>query len=241
MSIMKKATLLIFAVSAFMLQSCVFGDWDNGIVGEGEVVTEIIETDGFTGIHASAGIDVNITQGDYYVELVADENLHEYITVEREGNNLVIGTDRNIYRAKSKVVNVTLPELTDIRISSAGDIRSTNKFTCDQLDIDISSAGDLNLEVEADAIDISISSSGDCDIWGRTIDLDARLSSAGDLNAFDLEADYVKVRVSSAGDASVYANKEIEMTASSAGNIYYKGDAKVISSTTSSAGSIIKR
>jgi hypothetical protein len=224
-----------------MLQSCVFGDWDNGIVGEGEVVTEVIEVDGFTGVHASSGIDVNITQGDFYVEVVADENLHEYITVERDGGNLRIGTERNIYRAKSKVVNVTLPELTDIRISSAGDIQSTGKFTCEDLDIEISSAGDLNMEVEAEAIDISISSSGDCDIWGRTIELDAQLSSAGDLNAFDLEADYVKVRVSSAGDASVFANKEIEMSASSAGNIYYKGDAEVISSTTSSAGSIIKR
>jgi len=126
-------------------------------------------------------------------------------------------------------------------LNVTGDIRATDKFTCDVLNIDISSAGDLNMEVEANTIDISISSSGDCDIWGRTVDLDAQLSSAGDLNAFDLEADYVKVRVSSAGDASVYANKEIEMTATSAGNIYYKGDAEVIRSTTSSAGSIIKR
>lgn len=238
---MKKITLSILVITAFLMQSCVFGDWDNGIVGEGDVVTEVIEMDGFTGVHASSGIDVNITQGDFYVEVVADENLHEYITVEREGGSLRIGSERNIYRAKSKVVNVTLPELTDIKISSAGDVKATGKFTCKDLDIDISSAGDLDLEVEADAIDISISSSGDCDIWGRTRDLDARLSSAGDLNAFDLEADYVKVRVSSAGDASVYANKEIEMTASSAGNIYYKGDAEVISSHTSSAGSIIKR
>jgi len=238
---MKKITLSLLVISAFMLHSCVFGDWDNGIVGEGDVVTEVIEIDGFSGVHASSGIDVNITQGDFYVEVVADENLHEYITVERDGGNLRIGTDRNIYRAKSKLVNVTLPELTDLRISSAGDIRATDKFTCDVLNIDISSAGDLNMEVEANTIDISISSSGDCDIWGRTVDLDAQLSSAGDLNAFDLEADYVKVRVSSAGDASVYANKEIEMTATSAGNIYYKGDAEVIRSTTSSAGSIIKR
>lgn len=238
---MKKTALSILVITAFMMQSCVFGDWDNGVVGEGDVVTEVVEIDGFTGVHASSGIDVNITQGDFYVEVVADDNLHEYITVEREGQNLRIGSERNIYRAKSKVVNVSLPELTDLKISSAGDIKATNKFTCDDLDIDISSAGDLDMEVEADAIDISISSSGDCDIWGRTVDLDARLSSAGDLNAFDLEADYVKVRVSSAGDASVYANKEIEMSASSAGNIYYKGDAQVISSHTSSAGSIIKR
>ena len=238
---MKKIALPILIIALISLQSCVFGDWDNGVVGEGDVVTETIDVDGFTGIHASSGIDVNILQGDFFVEVVADENLHEYITVEREGNNLRIGSERNIYRAKSKLVNVTLPELDNIKISSAGDVEAKTDFECKDLDIQISSAGDLKLGVEADNIDISISSSGDCNIWGRTEGLDARLSSAGDLNAFDLAADYVKVYVSSAGDASVFANKEIEMSASSAGNIYYKGDAKVLKSSTSSAGSIIKR
>ena len=64
------------------------------------------------------------------------------------------------------------------------------------------------------------------------------MSSAGDLDAFDLDADYVKVRVSSAGDARVMANKEIDMGASSAGSIYYKGDATVTHISKSSAGSI---
>jgi hypothetical protein len=97
------------------------------------------------------------------------------------------------------------------------------------------------LGVDANDISISISSSGDCTIWGTAKSLDASLSSAGDLDAFELEAEYVKVRVSSAGDASVNASKEIDMSASSAGNIHYKGDANVVKSSTSSAGNIVKR
>lgn len=238
---MKKILITLLMIPFALMQSCVFGDWDNGVSGNGNVTTETIDISGFTGIHASSGIDVNISQGDFYVEVVADENLHEYITVEKEGNMLKIGSERNIYRANSKVVNVNLPELTEIRISSAGDIRALNEFRCDDLDIGISSAGDLELGVEADEIEISISSSGDCDIWGRARVLNARLSSAGDLNAFNLEADYVDVKVSSAGDARVTALKEIEMNASSAGNIYYKGDGIVKQQHTSSAGSIIKK
>ncbi len=238
---MKKIAFAFVLFSMIGLQSCVFGDWDMGISGDGNVKTEIIDIDGFTGVHASSGIDVNISQGDFYVEVVADENLHQYITVEKEGGMLKIGSERNIYRAESKVVNVTLPELTDIRISSAGDVEAKTDFECKNLNIDISSAGDLNLGVKADEIDLSISSSGDCDIWGSANAFDARLSSAGDLNAFDLVADYVTVRVSSAGDARVTANKEIDMAASSAGSIYYKGDAVVKHSSTSSAGSIVKK
>ena len=238
---MRKATLFSILISATLLHSCVFGDWDSGVSGDGNVITEEIHVTGFSGIHASSGIDVNISQGDFYVELVADENLHEYITVEKEGQMLKIGSERSIYRAKSRVVNVSLPELTKISISSAGDVKGVSDLTCEDLEIRISSAGDLDLVVDAADIDLSISSSGDCHLRGSANSLDAKLSSAGDLHAFDLVAEYVRVSVSSAGDARVWANKEIEMSASSAGNIYYKGDAEVIRSSTSSAGSIIKR
>lgn len=238
---MKKFIVFPLVLASILLQSCVFGDWSNGIAGDGNVTTEIINIDGFTGVHASSGINVTLSQGAFHVELVADKNLHEYIKVEKTGDMLRIGSERNIYRAESKVVHVTLPELKAIKISSAGDIDSKTDFKCNDLNISISSAGDLKLGVDADKIDLSISSSGDCDLYGSAKQLDASLSSAGDLNAFDLETDNVSVRVSSAGDARVYANKEINMSASSAGNIYYKGDAKVLKSSTSSAGSIIKK
>ena len=238
---MKRIAIVSIVVLSFSLSSCIFGDWNNGISGNGEVEEEVFNISGFTGVKVSAGIDIHLSQGDFFVELVADENLHEYITVEKNGDMLVVGTTRNIYRAESKLVNVSLPGLETVKISSAGDIYGQTPFECDDLDISISSAGDLDLEVDAKSVDISISSSGDCDIVGTTEYLKANLSSAGDLNAFDLEADYVDVGVSSAGDAKVFANKEIEMTASSAGNIYYKGDAQVTRSSTSSAGSIVKR
>jgi hypothetical protein len=238
---MKRILLFAGILSVICLQSCIYGDWNNGISGNGNVQTEIIEIDGFTGVHASAGIDVVISQGDYYVEVVADENLQEYITVELKGDMLVIGSERNLYRAESKLVNVSLPELEELKISSAGDMEADGDFECEDLNINISSAGDLQLGVTADNIDLSISSSGDCDIWGKCRKLRANLSSAGNLNAYDLEADYVKVRVSSAGDAKVWANEEIDMGVSSAGSIYYKGDATVTHKSKSSAGSISHR
>lgn len=238
---MKRILLFAGILTVIVMQSCVFGDWEHGIAGDGNVITETIDVDGFTGVHASAGIDVRISQGDFSVEVVADENLQEYITVDLRGDMLVIGSERNLYRAESKMVNVSLPELDELKISSAGDMEAETDFECEDLHISISSAGNLKLGVTAETIDLSISSSGDCDIWGRTGSLDASLSSAGNLNAFDLEADYVKVRVSSAGDAKVWANEEIDMGVSSAGSIYYKGDARVTHKSKSSAGSISHR
>ena len=239
---MKKTTLLLL-LFPFFLTSCYIDGWNNGISGNGNVTEEVRDISGFDGIHLSSGIDVLLSQGeDYEVIVEADENLMEVIETDLKGSMLVIGTDRvNIRRARSKRVHVTLPELSGLKISSAGDCEGQTPFVCDELRLSISSAGDLSLEVEAGRIDLDISSSGDARLSGRAEVFDADLSSAGDLNAFDLIAEEVNVSVSSAGDARVHATREISMTASSAGNIYYTGDARVVRSSSSSAGDIIRR
>lgn len=240
---MRKLNLLLLAILTLTLQSCYFEGWNQGISGNGNVIEEDRNISGFAGVHVSSGIDVYLSEGDdFEVRVEADENLMEVILTEVKGNMLVVRTDRyGIRRAKSKRVHVTLPDLEELKISSAGDCVGRTPFTCDDLRLDISSAGDLSLEVEADRIDLDISSSGDAKIEGSAKILNVSLSSAGDLHAFDLIADKVDVNVSSAGDARVHATEEISMNASSAGNIYYRGGAEVIRSKSSSAGDIIRK
>ena len=239
---MKKLAFLTVAM-LLTLSSCYIDGWNQSISGNGRVVDENRNISDFTGVHVSSGIDVYLSQGSAFeVKVEADENLHDVILTEVEGRMLVVKTDRvNIRNAKSKKVHVSLPELKSLKISSAGDCVGQNAFSCEDLRISISSAGDLSLEVEAERIDLDISSSGDARISGSAEVFDASLSSAGDLHAFDLIAGKVDVNVSSAGDARVHATEEITMTASSAGSVYYRGDAEVVRSNSSSGGSIVHR
>jgi hypothetical protein len=239
---MKKA-IFLFAVLAFTFNSCVINGWDTGISGNGNVIDETRDVTGFKGVHVSSGIDVYLSEGDQFeVRVEADENLMEVIKTELRGDILVVGTERvNIRNAKSKRVYVTLPKLAELKISSAGDCEGQTLFHCEDLRLSISSAGDMTLETEADRIFLDISSSGDARVAGSANLLEASLSSAGDLDAWDLEAKVVDVNVSSAGDARIFATEEITMDASSAGNIYYRGDARVVHSHSSSAGGIVKK
>lgn len=239
---MKKLTFFTMAILA-TLSSCVINGWDQGISGNGNVETVTRDVSGFTGVQISSGIDVWLSEGDSFeVTVEADENLHDVILTEINGDLLVVKTEHvNIRNAKSKKVHVTLPKLSELKVSSAGDCDGQTSFNCDDLKLSISSAGDLTIEVYASDIEMNISSSGDARIAGSADRLSVNLSSAGDLDAFDLVAGSVNVDVSSAGDAKVHATEEITMNASSAGNIYYKGDAKVVHSSSSSAGSISRR
>ena len=236
---MKKYFFL--ALPLFLLTGCVVNIQDS-ITGNGNVVRQTRDLPEFTGIKVSSGIDVILTQGTpQRIEVEADENLQEWILTDVTGNVLNVHTDKSIRLAKTKKVYVTCANLDQIEISSAGDVTAETPFKTDNLRIEMSSAGDLKLDVEANEISITISSAGNAYLKGKTGALRADLSSAGDLNAFDLEAKKGDVSVSSAGSARVYVTEEASFRSSSAGDIDYKGDPKITEINTSSAGSVNKK
>jgi hypothetical protein len=239
MSKLKNISLL--ALLAISVPGCVINLQDS-ISGNGNVVKEQRDLEEFTGIKVSSGIDVYLTQGDVQEVVVeADENLQEWIRTEVSGSLLTVGTEKSIRTAKAKKVWITCKTLNRIDISSAGDVNGESLFKVSKLDIDMSSAGDLRLEVEADEINLSISSAGNANLKGKTNILKADLSSAGDLDAYELEAKIGDVSVSSAGHAKVYITEEASLRSSSAGDIKYKGEPRIKEIHTSSAGSVNKK
>ena len=238
---MKARTIsgFIIAYLIITMAGCDYCFLNESIYGDGNVVSVKRKVPGFDGIRVSTGIDVFIKQGaSEALKLEADENLHEVIKTEVRNGTLNIYSEVNIRRAKSKKVYVIYKDLNRLRISSAGDITGVNTLKTDELEISLSSAGDLDLDVEAREIDISISSSGDARITGSADYLKADLSSAGDLNAFDLKTRKCRINVSSAGNAKINVSEELNATASSAGDIYYKGNPEYKNLNSSSAGGI---
>jgi hypothetical protein len=234
-------TIMLITMTILLTAGCVVNIQDT-ITGDGKVVSQTRDVPEFTGLKVGSGIDVFLTQGDdQSVVVEADENLQEWIRTEVNGSVLHIYTDKNIRLAKTKRINITCKMLDRIDISSAGDVTAVNRFKADKLDIDMSSAGDLNLEVEANEVSISISSAGNAVLKGKADTLKADLSSAGDLNAFDFEAKYGDISVSSAGSARVFVTDEASFHSSSAGDINYKGEPRVKEIHTSSAGSVNKK
>jgi hypothetical protein len=226
---------------AFSIQSCNINIGES-VSGNGHVIEETRNIESFHSLRVSNGIDVFITQGnDELLRIEADENLLEHIKTEVAGGELKIFSDVNIRMSKSKKIYLKYKELKSIHISSAGDVKGENTLHTDNLELRLSSAGDLKLEVIANEIDLDISSSGDAALAGETGFLKAGLSSAGNLNAFELKTEKADVTVSSAGDAKVNVTGEARFKSSSAGDIVYTGDPKILEMKTSSAGNIRKR
>lgn len=238
----KKSIILVSLLLTVGLMGCDYCMLTDTVYGDGNVVTKIRNVSSFNGIKVSSGIDVFIKQGNTEnLKLEADENLHEVIKTEVKNHTLYIYSEENIRRAKAKKVYVLYKNLDLIKISSSGDIKGANTLETEKLEISLSSAGDLDLDIQAREIYLSISSSGDAKISGKANYLKADLSSAGDLDAYDLAVKKCRINVSSAGNAKINVTKELDATASSAGDIYYTGDPEIKNLNSSSAGGIHRR
>ena len=239
---MKSQRFFAFVFSALIFSCCAQAQIWESVRGNHHVTTADRQTEPFSGIKVSTGIDVYLTQGDKNaVQVEADENLHEYIRTEVKGGVLNVYSDKNIRDAERKRVYVTMKEITSLRTTSAGDIFGQTPINADNLEISTSSAGNIKIDVTAKNISVDISSAGDVTLKGKSDRLDADLSSAGDLKAENLETREADVKVSSAGDADVNVSEKLTARASSAGDINYYGNPRYLDAHASSAGGIHKR
>lgn len=242
MKIMKNLKNLLPLILVLVISSGAHAQFRRTVYGNGRVITSERTPVNASGIKVSTGIDIYLRQGDEpELTVEADENLHGHIIARERNGILEIYTDVNIRRAKMKTVYVTLKEIKSIATSSAGNITGESAIESDNLHIVASSAGDIKLEVYARKIDAGISSSGDVTLSGEADMLSAVLSSAGNLNAYNLRVKEADVRASSAGDAGICVSERLTARASSAGDIYYKGNPLYIDTRASSAGSIRRR
>lgn len=233
----------IFLLSLFTLglsfQSC-YDFVDNAINGNGNVITEYRTVKDFHGVDAAAGLKVFVEFGEMSneIEVIADENLHEFILTYVEAGILKIKTKKNIRHAESKEIHVMAGKIDHLEVSSAAKLYGVSTLEAREVYIEASSAGRLELEVIADDLEVEVSSSGKVNLTGEADNMYADVSSAGDLSASSLKVRDCIIEVSSAGNASIFVFGELSAEASSAGHIKYEGDPEIKKLNKSSAGSI---
>jgi hypothetical protein len=241
--LLKSLKQIILISFACMIFSCSYGEKIKGnrIVS----IEERSEITNFDKIRISAGLTAIISQGDEEsVKVEADQNIIKYIITEVKNNGtLSIHWKRkiNIRGYKKAVVHICMKSLEAVRASSAGIIKSITSFEVNNLDIDASSAANIDIIVNAENINIDASSAANVKIKGSTENLNADVSSAASIHANKLIAQNVKADASSAGNIDTYAANAIKANASSGGDIDYYGNPSKEKLHTSSGGDIDKK
>lgn len=195
----------------------------------------------FRGIKSGEAIDVFLKKGEkesVRVE-ISDGKLTDVIT-DVVGSTLRIEMRSGVYGRRSVKVFVTYVVLEKLSASSASNIYSEDPVKARQMEINASSAANIEITLEAEDVSVDVSSAAEVLLDGTARTFRADASSAATIDAYDLEADEVTASASSAGSIRVTARKEINADASSGGSIRYRGNPSKTNTSSSSGGSVKK-
>ncbi|MCB0633371.1 MAG: head GIN domain-containing protein [Saprospiraceae bacterium] len=207
--------------------------------GSGQVIEQERSLANFSFIDVEDGIDVYLTPGNTSSVMVkADDNLADRIITKVSGKVLSIEMDGSYRKAKKLEVHITLPELSGIEASGGSDVYSTQRFKLSDFKIELSGGSDIRFEMDAGQVFCNLSGGSDAELRGSVNELKAQTSGGSDLKAKDLEIKKCKLYASGGSDAYVWVKEELEMEASGASDIYYRGKPNITHQRASGASDI---
>lgn len=202
------------------------------------------KTASFHGISVSSGIDLYLTQGNSEdVVIEADPDIIDDIITEVSNGVLHIYMKKKINWVwnEDRAAYVTFDDLTQLDVSAGADVESENAFRLDELKISVSSGADLEIDdLTAESVWLDTSSGSDAEISGNVKNFEASSSSGSDISCSDFVAQICRVSVSSGADAEVHVTESLHASASSGGDVRYKGNPEEKDINESSGGDVIR-
>jgi hypothetical protein len=202
--------------------------------------TETRKLPHFESITSRANIDVVIAYGEEHAARIETQNIPaEMIVTEVENETLFISLkEGSNWRARAKV-NVTLPEVHGICLSSGGNITSESAIKSDHLDIKLTSSGNIDLKfLVVDELDVKLFGTGDMQLGGSADKASIRLTGSGDIQAFGLKTLACQAKITGSGNIKVLAVESIDAHVMGAGDIEYKGNPATERTKSSGPGGI---
>jgi len=195
----------------------------------GNFIKEERNVGNFTKLDIGGAFKVYLSKGDQeklFVEADGDE-IKEIIT-EVVGNKLKIYTDSDWdMNFHEMTIYVTYKDLDYIGFSGAVEVVGENVLTFTDLEMDVSGAAEIDLEMKADRFEAEFSGASEINFRGSCKTGYFELSGASEFDAEGLEFQDLNIEVSGASEAKVWATGTLKIDASGASDIRYKGNPKV--------------
>lgn len=186
------------------------------------------KVDTFTKIAFRVPGKLYLKQGaEQKVELEGSKEILSKIETTVSGGRLSIGRENDNWKMwdwdndDKIVVYITVKDLEGVSVSGSGDLMGEGKFKTNDLSLNVSGSGSLQLEAETGNLNADVSGSGNLKFTGSCRDFESKVSGSG------------KVTV----DLSSALNAEVGISGS--GKIIAKGNAKEIKAQVSGSGEVL--
>lgn len=249
-----KTNLLIVAVAAMLLQSCMAGlNGKNGDVAPAANARETVNNadaaaaKGFTRIEAHGSFDIYYTQDSLTsVRLKGDTACIRRTVVKCDGTSLKIyeADDNELFSVRNNDVDIyiTSPSLTGVSMYGSGDFTTKGAVTTSSMAIAVGGSGSIHFDgVNTGSLTVSVDGSGNV-----TVDMadaqtaDAGISGSGNISFNGIKTGKLKATIAGSGDIKAWrANiDKAECTVTGSGDITLNGRIGQCEKSIAGSGSI---
>lgn len=207
------------------------------------VIKQERKVSSFSEIIIKGVYNIYLEQGSKESVIVeANEDLQEIITVENEGDALVLGWEKrkNVMKRKKMNIYITLKDINKLEVRGVGSLKTTTPITFKKLNLNIDGVGNTVLELKGDVLNGNINALGSLTLKGNVSEVDLNNSGIGSLSAFDLITKKLELNNSGIGKVEVHADETIDITSSGIGSVRYKGNAQDENINSSGLGKVVR-
>lgn len=237
----KLFSLAIFGMSLFIV-SCEI--YDHDVVPDSNVTIVQATYSEYQSIDVSTAftVFVSFSDTDELIEIEANDNLHQYIEVRKENGVLKIGLEDNVrVRGNSTLkAYITTKSISGFEASGASRIIVENPVIEEVIHVYLSGASVFLGELSCYNLYADLSGASNLDASGSAFDFDLEVSGASVVRDYGLSVVQLDAELSGASNVFITVEDEIDVEASGASNLHYKGNATIIRKDLSGASTVKK-
>jgi hypothetical protein len=204
----------LVAFSMFVFPSCDIdsnSQSDNCVNGTGSTVTYSPTVDSFHSINAAMVGNVFLSQGSPQdLSIVTHQSIVDILGLNVIDGVLRIYFEKCINELQQFDAFITLPDIQQIDFAGVGELTAQNDLILEDLVINLTGVGDINLK-------------------GTAEDLNITLTGVGNILAKDMLVKTCTIVIIGNGDVEVNVSEVLMITINGVGNVRYKGDPTVFS------------
>ncbi|MEM1322416.1 MAG: head GIN domain-containing protein [Bacteroidota bacterium] len=198
----------------------------------------------FDEVYLKGNIKVYLQEGeDYQVDVDKYDDSKLSITVDR--GILKIKRKKLLnykqYEDEPIRIDITYKRLRGIKATAGTQVRNVGTIKGDQLEVDFGSGAQGKLELDVNDLQAEASEGAQLRLRGRSESVRVKVATGAQFEAFNLDSEYAYVKANTGAQAEVTANKAIEASAHTGGQIDYKGSPDKIDISDNLGGDITRR
>jgi Putative auto-transporter adhesin, head GIN domain len=180
----------------------------NQIEGSGNVTTQSRTISSFKKIELDGVFKVQLKQGgEDAVQVEADDNLQDLITVSVANETLKVGMKKKINFKKSKkmIVHITFKDINEINNKLVGHLSGIGAITLDKLKYTSNAVGHTELDLKVTDLEMNLSSVGHTNLEGKVTTCNFTNSAVGNFDGSELVVENMKLNNSAVGNTTINA------------------------------------